>query len=236
MKNIIFTLICSFMLWGSTAQNLIGAWEGSFRSEDGKTIISVAIFTENYQVVTQYDALTGKFIGTRGGSCKISGDTLTEKLEFDSLHPENVGTERSFNISLDGSTFQLSGTDLRFKRMDDGTPGKLQGAWLMSGRVIDGKTTERDTTSPRKTMKILSGTRFQWIAYDTSTKQFMATGGGSYTTEDGNYKESIEFFSRDDSRVGMELVFQYHLMDGAWHHSGRSSKGDPINEIWRKRL
>ena len=81
-------------------------------------------------------------------------------------------------------------------------------------------------------MKILSGTRFQWIAYNTETKEFLGTGGGTYTTDNGKYTENIEFFSRDDSRVGASLEFDYEVKDGKWHHKGESSKGDPIYEIW----
>ena len=84
-------------------------------------------------------------------------------------------------------------------------------------------------------MKILSGTRFQWIAYNTESKRFMATGGGTYTTENGKYIEVIEFFSRDISRVGMNLEFDYNLNNGKWNHKGFSSKGNPINEIWTQR-
>ena len=84
-------------------------------------------------------------------------------------------------------------------------------------------------------MKILSGSRFQWIAYNTETKEFMGTGGGTYTTTNGEYTENIEFFSRDVSRVGASLSFDYRLVDGKWNHSGLSSKGDPIHEIWSVR-
>jgi len=119
--------------------------------------------------------------------------------------------------------------------VDNGSPGALNGAWLMSGRIRDGETQQRDTNRPRKTMKILSGTRFQWIAYNTETKKFMGTGGGTYTTNDGKYVENIEFFSRDDTRVGANLDFNYELKEGNWHHSGLSSKGNPIHEIWSVR-
>jgi len=122
------------------------------------------------------------------------------------------------------------------KRIDNGTPGKLQGAWLMSGRIRDVKEQTRDTSGPRKTMKILSGTRFQWIAYNTDTKEFMGTGGGTYTTIDGTYTENIEFFSRDNSRVGASLSFQYEVKENEWHHRGLSSKGKPIYEIWSPRI
>ena len=57
-------------------------------------------------------------------------------------------------------TVQIVGRNEVFKRIDDGTPGQLQGAWLMSGRVKNGELQNRDTNRPRKTMKILSGTRF----------------------------------------------------------------------------
>ena len=105
----------------------------------------------------------------------------------------------------------------------------------MSGRKRDGEIQQRDTNRPRKTMKILSGTRFQWIAYNIETKQFMGTGGGTYTTIDGVYTENIEFFSRDNSRVGASLPFNFELQEGKWHHSGNSSKGAPIYEIWSQR-
>ena len=84
-------------------------------------------------------------------------------------------------------------------------------------------------------MKILSGTRFQWIAYNVETKQFSGTGGGTYTTRDGKYTESIEFFSRDNSRVGASLTFDFSLEDGRWRHKGLSSRGEPIDEVWTKR-
>jgi hypothetical protein len=160
---------------------------------------------------------------------------MTEKVEFDTNNPDRVGSEVSFEVMYKDSIMGIVGSDMVLKRIDNGEPGKLQGAWLMSGRVRDGEIQIRDTERPRKTMKILSGTRFQWIAYNTETKQFMGTGGGTYTTEDGEYTENIEFFSRDDTRVGAELKFDYKLIDGKWHHSGFSSKGDPLHEIWSVR-
>ena len=105
----------------------------------------------------------------------------------------------------------------------------------MSGRYRDGKKQTRSIDRPRKTMKLLSGKRFQWIAYNTETKQFMGTGGGTYTTKDGVYSENIEFFSRDNSKAGLKLQFDFEIIDDEWNHKGFSSKGDPLHEIWVKR-
>jgi hypothetical protein len=157
---------------------------------------------------------------------------MTEKVEFHTDNAELVGTEVSFKVAITDSSLQIIGREMKFNRIDNGMPGALQGAWLMSGRMNDGEFQSRDTSGPRKTMKILSGTRFQWIAYNTESKEFKGTGGGTYTTENGDYVETIEFFSRDDSKVGLSLTFNYELIDGNWHHSGLSSKGDPIHEIW----
>lgn len=235
MKKIVFLLLCTLLSIGTNAQSLIGAWESYNTSESGEKLKSVIIFSDGFQVLTTYDTTTGKFISTNGGTWKLEGNTLTEKVEFATGNSDYVGTEMSTQISVNDSILQITGFKYAFKRLDDGAPGKLHGAWLMSGRIRDGETQLRDTSRPRKTMKILSGTRFQWIAYNTETKEFSGTGGGTYTTTNGEYTENIEFFSRDDSRVGASLKFNYSLDNGDWHHSGLSSKGDPMHEIWSVR-
>jgi len=78
--------------------------------------------------------------------------------------------------------------------------------------------------------------RFQWIAYHTETFKFSGTGGGSYTSKDGIYTENIEFFSRDNARVGASLKFGYEINGNDWHHTGKNSKGEPMYEIWQKRI
>ena len=235
MKKVVLVFICLSISLSASSQSFIGAWESISTNEKGDKIKTVVTFAEGYQVMTSYEAKTGKFISTNGGSWKLEGDTVTEKIEFDSSNTDLVGTEVSFKVFNNGSEMGIVGAKETFKRIDNGTPGKLQGAWLMSGRVRDGKEQMRDTSGPRKTMKVLSGTRFQWIAYNTATKQFLGTGGGTYTTVNGKYTENIEFFSRDDSKAGLSLAFDFTLKEGAWNHKGFSSKGDAMHEIWSVR-
>jgi hypothetical protein len=232
MKKIILFMACAALSIGLHAQSPLGAWESKSISERGDTLRSVVIFADGYQVLTIYNASNGKFIHANGGTWKLNGDVVTEKREFHTDNAALVGTEVSFKIAITHDSLTIVGSKRKFRRIDDGKPGVLQGAWLMSGRIIDGKEQKRDTSVARKTMKILSGTRFQWIAYDTDTKQFLGTGGGTYATQNGEYAERIEFFSKDETRVGLRLKFNYALKDGDWEHSGLSSKGDPIHEIW----
>ena len=85
----------------------------------------------------------------------------------------------------------------------------------MAGRVTDQGEKRRDLNRSRKTMKILIDGFFQWIAFDTSNFRFFGSGGGSYNTEYGNspekggYTEKIQFFSRDNNKVGLILPFEY---------------------------
>ena len=190
MKKIILsiTILLSFIL---NAQNPIGAWERVHISKDGKELKSVVIFSESHQSISVYESKTGKLIHSNGGSWKLEGLTMTEVVEFDTDNPKRVGSAVVFDININDQFLEIVGSEIKFSRLDKGAPGNLNGAWLMSARIRDGKKQERDISRPRKTMKILSGTRFQWIAYNTETKKFMATGGGSYTTLKGKYKDIL---------------------------------------------
>jgi hypothetical protein len=235
MKKIIVLIIYTFCIINVNAQNVIGAWERNHISEQGKNLKSIVIFSNGYQAISTYESESGKFIYSNGGTWNLKGDTMTEKVEFDTKNSDRVGSEVTFKIQITDSTLSIIGSDMKFKKLDDGSPGDLNGAWLMSGRVKDGKKQLRKTNGPRKTMKLLSGKRFQWIAYNTESKKFMGTGGGTYTTKNGVYSEKIEFFSRDNSKPGLTLKFDYEITNNEWNHKGLSSKGDPLHEIWISR-
>ena len=244
MRKIIltFTILLSFII---NAQNPVGAWERIHTSKNGEELKSIVIFSESHQSISIYESKTGRLVHSNGGTWELKGKTMTEVVEFDTDNPERVGSAVVFDINIDDEFLEIVGSEMKFSRLDNGAPGDLNGAWLMSARIRDGKKQERDIFRPRKTMKILSGTRFQWIAYNTETKKFMATGGGTYTTLKGKYKENIEFFSRDNSKVGLNLEFDYEILiktddkklvsQKNWYHKGFSSKGNPINEIWTQR-
>lgn len=232
----ILTFLLSFFLMTTSSvpaeQKLIGAWKIEQKESE-----SVIIFTESFFSLTTYNLKDKKFISTRGGSWKLKGKQIVVTDEFNTGNPEQIGKTETLVISFDENfmSLPLSGLAGSWKRVDDGSPGKLAGAWLITGRMV-GNEMNPMTPGARRTMKILSGTRFQWIAYNIETKEFFGTGGGTYTTLNGKYTEHIEFFSRDASRVGMELTFDFSLdHQGNWKHKGASSKGDPIDEVWTKR-
>lgn len=233
MKKVLFLLVILSSTSRLYSQSLTGAWHLIRKDAAGKEVKNVVIFSDKHQVSTWYELETGAFISCNGGGWSAEGNTITELVEFDTVTPDRVGESVSFEFTLTDN--KLSAGDRVWERLDDGGPGALSGAWLITSRMRNDEMQSIDTSRPRKTMKILSGTRFQWIAFNTETKQFSGTGGGSYTTKNGNYTENIEFFSRDNSRVGASLEFNYELNLGNWQHSGKTSKGAPLYEVWSPR-
>ena len=155
-------------------------------------------------------------------------------IEFDTRSSEECRKGNKFFSYGDRQQLltDINGTQQSWARIDEGRD-KLAGVWRITGRMVDGKINQMQR-GDRKTLKLMSGTRFQWMAINPATKEFFGTGGGTYTFIDGKYTEHIEFFSRDSSRVGATLAFDGSVKDGVWNHSGKSSKGEPLNELWTK--
>ena len=202
-----------------------------------KNMNEVRIYSDNFFSSTKYDKDNKKFLSTYGGTYLLDEEGYYEVIEFNSNDSSLVGdtiyiSRISIYLNNDNGLMQLDVEKYeKFKNYNS----ILSGSWLMSGIERGGEIRMRDVNRSRKTMKILAGGRFQWIAYDINKKGFYGTGGGIFTSENGNYIENIEFFSRDNSKVGISLEFNFEVKEGDWHHKGFSSKGDPKYEIWTQR-
>ena len=186
---------------------------------DNEEDISRVILDNEYIVISKFKSDSGNFISTLGGYYQLNEGVYEINLEFNSNYEQDsieslsiAKTSKWKNISKENNT--------------------LNGKWVMSGRYNNGEFRTRNTALPRKTMKVLIDGFFQWIAFNTETFKFSGSGGGEYETLDGKYIEIIQYFSRDDSRVGAELDFNYEIKNKDWYHAGLCSKGKPINEVW----
>ena len=246
MKLSALFLLLSFILFGFLENNPTESLEGAWKlvAVDGQPLPGdspsmVRIMSGSYTMLGVYQSESPEFEYADGGSYTFDGTTFSSTVDFSSDDSSLVGLTLSARVELKGDTsfvtFPGTGDPSRqtWVRLDAaGTP--LSGHWKIRAREREGVMADIQQTGPRKTIKILSGTRFQWCAMNTETKEFLGTGGGSYTFEDGEYKENIEFFSRDNSRVGASLSFQGWVEGNDWHHKGLSSRGEPIYEIWAR--
>ncbi|WZL90294.1 hypothetical protein VS868_05950 [Salinimicrobium sp. 3283s] len=233
MKNLLFLPMLMFLSM-ATAQNLEGSWLlVEVDHQPVNDLETVRIYMDNYFAQGTKEAGTDKFISAAGGEYTLD-ELYTETYDFNTEDLTTLGETRQYEpVEIQKNLLNLTaedGTTYTWRKISDDT-NDLSGNWVITGRQRDGEL-NRSTPGARRTIKILGGDRFQWVAFNSETGDFSGTGGGTYTAEDGKYTENIEFFSRDDSRVGARLDFDYKVKDGEWHHSGKSSKGDPIYEIW----
>lgn len=222
--------LCSF-----TTKSLLNQLkvEGAWHNQQG-SIEQTLLLSDGYFMHSVFDQTNKKFIQSRGGTYSVSGQNVFVKIEFNTSDQSQIGhtIRYSFVSNKDKLSSDFSGKKVDWKLLDNGG-AELSGTWRMTGRMQESKMVDYPRRA-RKTLKLLTGTRFQWAAINAETKEFFGTGGGSYTFKDGKYSEKIEYFSRDNNRVGVVLVFDGKLVDDKWHHSGLSSSGSPIYEIWSK--
>src|SRR5690554_4354953 len=223
---LVFFLLISI----TTKAQPVVALTGSWQSQEGETK-TVLLFQDNY--FTQSVFNPSEFVMTFGGPYSVENNTIKINVEFNSANAEEVGKQLTSNFSINGNSLQLALNNkaATLQRTGDGS-APLDGVWQITGRMQDGKVAPIHQTGTRKTLKMLTGGRFQWFAIDPGSKQFSGTGGGTYSFVGGKYTENIELFSRDNNRVGASLSFDGKLENSDWHHSGLSSAGASIYEVW----
>ena len=238
-------LSCSLLTLLFLTANLIangqiseGIYVDTLENTSSKRIHQVKIL-DDYFIYTAYENEPANFIKTFGGFFTIektdAKTLLVVLLEFNSNYEQDSIRQLSIPVKMIGEKLQLNWfEELTLEPIETKTQD-LDGEWLFATRGPDTGQERRGEESSRKTLKFLKDGTFQWIAYDTESFRFSGTGGGSYSSKDGVYTEQIEFFSKDNSRVGATLEFNYELNENDWHHTGNNSKGKPMYEIWAKR-
>lgn len=187
--------------------------------------------------IASYSVLNKSYERTEGGPISMQGDQMTYTPEFNPADTAKVGIPVVYTVSMKNGVLTLRYDEaMVWMKIDDAGNALLSGAWRITERANDGQgeLIKIHQSGTRKTLKVLSGTRFHWIAFDTAEKTFYNTGGGTYTAKNNKYTEKIEFMSKDNNKVGMSLSFDYKLENGRWDHKGNSSAGKPIHEIWEK--
>lgn len=208
-----------------------GAWQYTSGKEQTVIIITPHIFS-----AATYNISEKKFIASYGGTWLVKDNRLILKTEWNSSDSSKVGTASASDFTVSNNRLTLQGLPKQLEKLDDGTPGALAGAWIITGSYNNDQVSKRRSPFyPRRTMKVLSGKHFQWVAYNVVTKQLMDTGGGTYTTENGKYTETIHFFTKTAESVGKTLSFDYSFVNGDWRHKGQKSTGGPMDECWTRR-
>lgn len=206
---------------------------------NGKKSVHEVKVNEDYFIYNEYEIAPANFIKTVGGFIQIentkSNSLVVVLLEFNSDFEKDGVRQLSIPFEMTGKSLKMNWFQELTLTPNSPSTQDLDGGWLFATKGPDTGQERRGEENTRKTLKLLMDNTFQWVAYDTESFRFSGTGGGSYSAENGIYKEHIEFFSKDNSRVGALLEFNYKLEGDDWHHTGKNSKGEPMYEIWSKR-
>ena len=227
MKLFLYTLVtCALQMVSKPQIALDGAW--IHRTNDVTTIL---LFCDGYFTETTFSQKG--FINSCGGKYTQANHQIIINEDYNTAESKLKKSLKACELKND--MLSLKHQDKNFKKLDDpNTP--LNGVWKISKRMEGGNLVAIQQHGTRKTLKVLTGNRFQWIAFDPASNSFFGSGGGRYTFENGKYVEHIEFFSRDATRAGAALVFDRSIEDGQWHHTGLSSAGARIYEVWTKAI
>ena len=72
IRSITFISMLILISLYSYAQTPIGAWERYYDDENGNSIRSVVIFSEKFQSIAMYNAKSGEFIYSNGGTWEFN--------------------------------------------------------------------------------------------------------------------------------------------------------------------
>jgi hypothetical protein len=221
-------------MFSQSALSADAAMQGSWINRQGG-LCRMILIQDDYLIFTVYDEKNPTFHYCWGGPLKRANNQLLVRLDFHSKGIPVSGPYMQVKLQQEGDRIQLDeeGKLTNCNKLKD-PEGALTGVWRISSRQQNGQMTSIPLRA-RRTLKLLTGNRFQWVAISIETGEFFGTGGGSYQFDHGRYTENIAFFSRDSSRVGQKLQFSDKLLsDGQWEHSGNSSKGETLFEIWTR--
>ena len=118
IRFIIVTAILILTSLYSYAQSPIGAWERYYDDDNGNTIRSVVIFSEKFQSIAMYNAKSGEFIYSNGGTWELNKNMMTEKVEFDTANSERVGDILSFEVKITNDSLSLPDANWHFSKID----------------------------------------------------------------------------------------------------------------------
>lgn len=111
---------------------------------------------------------------------------------------------------------------------------EILGTWKLSSYKYGDREIQYAPDSIQK-LKLITPTYFTWVHYMTRNNVVMASAGGTYVLDNGNYVESLEFGSYGMTPyLGKKQTFRMKIEDGKMYLSGNLSDQLKIEEIWEK--
>jgi hypothetical protein len=234
--SLLFSLLISFT---GFSQILNGAWRLVEKNNQPITHEVIKLFSNSYFTSASYKKSTGEFLEAKGGTYSLNGLSYKEHLEIDSTTPEHSGISREYYAELKNGRLWITnlktGVKEQWEKFDEADDYQMAFCWRIHKKKDEGDSEWRTIKyAPRKTLKMITNSRYQVLALNSETGQFVGSSGGTWSGDGDSYIEHIEFFSKDQRNVGRSLEFQRSFEDGLWLHTGKTSKDELMMEKWQR--
>lgn len=239
MRNYLTLIFIIFLSFNTNAQILNGAWRLVKQNDQPVKHEAIKLYSNSYFTYSEYDKETGQFIRAKGGPYTLNDLSYKEHFEIDSDDPLYSGTTTEYVVSLSDSEMMLTnlntGDQEKWQKFDDADNYQMAFCWRIHKKKDKANDDWRTIAyAPRKTLKLLTNNRYQVLALNSKTGQFVGSSGGTWSSDEDTYTENIEFFSKDQSNVGKSLTFQKTFEDALWLHTGKTTKEDLMMEKWHR--
>lgn len=96
----------------------------------------------------------------------------------------------------------------------------LEGAYLLQASQYGNEVTKNEDTRATKAVKIFKDGYWISAAFGNQKYPFGGSGGGTFTTQNGKYNETLRYYSWDSTAVGKTYSFDYRLEQDRFIQSG----------------
>lgn len=93
----------------------------------------------------------------------------------------------------------------------------LQGTWKLLAAKWSADTKEY---ADNVIYKIFTGNRFAFVYFNPEKNTFTGAGGGTYTVNNGQFTETLEYLAMDSTAAGASQTYDFKIMDGILYQSG----------------
>ena len=194
-----------------------GAWkmveENVSPWEDLDGWAQMKLISNGYFMLAVYDSKKKQFLNAAGGTYAVRNGKYTEYILFHTVDPSLVGKSFTFqirvsdsklvqngNVRLDGINMHLSE---EYQRVDYGTESPIAGAW----RKQSAQQAYVNSQKRESTLMLVTGTRFQRVSYNSSTKKIGSVEGGTFQFRNNQWVEVHKFNKNSTASVNRRFSY-----------------------------
>ncbi|MBV9868040.1 MAG: hypothetical protein JO316_22005 [Abitibacteriaceae bacterium] len=111
---------------------------------------------------------------------------------------------------------------------------QLIGTWRVVSLKYGRMTNFKPWPQTSVMLKHITPSHWSMVTYDAKSGQVTRVAGGTYLLKGNVYQENVQYGLGRDIKglIGKPQIFNDQVTATRWHHTGRLSQGERIEELW----